>query len=579
MKFTIFLFRFTFTLFLSFFLFIIMFYFLYPIFYANSVIIPYSLYPFDICLKAPIAWKYIKIAYLFTYIYVSLLVSNNIFCLFLKNKLSHISYKPIQVKINPNSNLNLYVGTNSHNLPTYIVENALYQNVLITGTIGSGKTSSAMYPFTKQLICYQHNNSSKKLGMLILDVKGNFYQQVQKYAKEYNRMDDLKIIELGGSIKYNPLDKPDLNPIVLANRLKTILTLFSPNNSESYWLDKAETVLSESIKLCRLYNNSYVTFQELHKLINFPNYYEEKIANLRQLFQSGQLSHKDIYNLYSAIHFFENEFKSLDSRVLSILKSEISRITTLFISDYDISNTFSPKQEDINFSGFNEVIDNGKIVVLNMNISVYKNLSKIIAAYLKLDFQSEVLSRLSKHTTKPCVFISDEFHEYITVTDSDFFAQSREAKCINIVATQSYTSLLNSLKDNAAVKVITQNLINKLWFRTDDTFTIEDVQKQIGKEDKLRISKSISENAQETNFSYFTNSLKSKNSNLSESISSSINFDFIYDTKFFTQELETFSCLAFLSDGYKILSPQKLMMKPYFQEEKCKSQKAKYKII
>lgn len=579
MKFTIFLFRFTFTLFLSFFLFIIMFYFLYPIFYANSVIIPYSLYPFDICLKAPIAWKYIKIAYLFTYIYVSLLVSNNIFCLFLKNKLSHISYKPIQVKINPNSNLNLYVGTNSHNLPTYIVENALYQNVLITGTIGSGKTSSAMYPFTKQLICYQHNNSSKKLGMLILDVKGNFYQQVQKYAKEYNRIDDLKIIELGGSIKYNPLDKPDLNPIVLANRLKTILTLFSPNNSESYWLDKAETVLSESIKLCRLYNNSYVTFQELHKLINFPNYYEEKIANLRQLFQSGQLSHKDIYNLYSAIHFFENEFKSLDSRVLSILKSEISRITTLFISDYDISNTFSPKQEDINFSGFNEVIDNGKIVVLNMNISVYKNLSKIIAAYLKLDFQSEVLSRLSKHTTKPCVFISDEFHEYVTVTDSDFFAQSREAKCINIVATQSYTSLLNSLKDNAAVKVITQNLINKLWFRSDDTFTIEDIQKQIGKEDKLKISKSVSENAQETNFSYFTNSLKSKNSNLSESISSSTNFDFVYDTKFFTQDLETFSCLAFLSNGYKILSPQKLIMKPYFQEEKYKSQKAKYKII
>jgi len=34
----------------------------------------------------------------------------------------------------------------------------------------------------------------------------------------------------------------------------------------------------------------------------------------------------------------------LDSRVLSILKSEISRMTTTFISDYDILNTFSEQQ-------------------------------------------------------------------------------------------------------------------------------------------------------------------------------------------------------------------------------------------
>ena len=33
-----------------------------------------------------------------------------------------------------------------------IPEKGLYQNMLITGTIGTGKTSSAMYPFTKQLL-------------------------------------------------------------------------------------------------------------------------------------------------------------------------------------------------------------------------------------------------------------------------------------------------------------------------------------------------------------------------------------------------------------------------------------------
>lgn len=557
----------------------IMFYFLHPIFFANSLIIPYAIFPFDICIRAPTVWKSIKIMYLTVFIFSCLLFSNSIFTIFFKRKITKQSHKKI-FKINNSQNaLALYVGTNFKNENIFISEYGLYQNILITGTIGSGKTSSAIYPFTSQLMNYKSESNAEKLGMLILDVKGNFYKQVQKYAKDCNRSDDLKVIELGGSIFYNPLDKPDLNAIVLANRLKTILTLFSPNNSESYWLDKAETVLAECIKLCRLYNNGYVTFVELHKLVNSEDYYKEKLCYLRKLFQSGSLSDNNIYNLYSAINFFETEFKSLDSRVLSILKSEISRITTTFISDYDILHTFSPDRNNLNFTGFKEVIEDGKIVVLNMNIAKYKNLSKIIATYLKLDFQAEVLSRLSSNNPKPCAFISDEFHEYVTSTDSDFFSQSREAKCVNIVATQSYTSLLNSLKDQSTVKVIVQNLINKLWFRTDDIFTIEDAQKQIGKEDKEKISRTISENAQETNFNYFTNSLNSKNSNVSESISTNINFDFIYDTNFFTQKLETFSCLAFLSNGFKVMPPQEIKMKPFFEETKRNFQKSKYKII
>ena len=267
------------------------------------------------------------------------------------------------------------------------------------------------------------------------------------------------------------------------------------------------------------------------------------------------------------MNFFELEYKKLDERTISILKSEITRITNLFISDYQIKKVFCPKKKDLNFFGFQDVINKGKIVVLNMNISEYKNLSKVIAAYLKLDFQSEVMYKLKKIEAynRPVCFISDEYHEYVTVTDAEFFAQSREAKCINIVSTQSYTSLLNTLNNKSATKVIIQNLINKLWFRTDDTFTIEDAQKQIGKEEKEKTSRSISENAKETHFNYLFNIFNSKNSNISESLNSYTQTDYIYDTNFFTQNLETFSCIAFLSDGYKILKPEKIKLIPYFK--------------
>lgn len=406
--------------------------------------------------------------------------------------------------ISNNDDLTLEIGFNSSNSLIKIPEKSLYQNILVTGTIGTGKTSSAMYPFTEQLIEYKSNETEEKLGMLILDVKGNYYSKVNELCSKYKREDDLIIIDLSGNIKYNPLDKPHLNASVLADRLKTILLLFSPNNSEDFWLDKVSQILTESIKLCRLYNNNYVTLEELHNLIFFKDYYLEKVKLLKELFIKNTFSTEQVYNLLSSLNFFEKEYYSLDDRTISILKSEVSRITNLFISDYKVKNTFCPKKEDINFFGFSEVIEKGKIVVLNMNIANYKNLSKLIATYLKLDFQTEVITRLNNPnfnknsnfldifnstSNRPVCFISDEYQEYVTLSDSTFFAQSREAKCINIVSTQSYTSLLNTLNNEASVKVIIQNLVNKLWFRNDDIFTIEEAQKQIGKEEKRKLLK------------------------------------------------------------------------------------------
>ena len=564
------------------------------ILYANSVIITYGIHPFDICVKNPDLWKYIKFAFVISYLFSSIIISNFIY--FISEKLVKKlidTFKNISEKLNilkkkkreksqkvslsssffvdkKNEDLKLFIGNSFEDKSTiYLSSKSLYQNVLVTGTIGTGKTSSAMYPFTKQLIEYKADSSSEKIGMLVLDVKGNYYIKVSEFAENAGRKDDLIVIKLGGKYKYNPLHKPNLKPSVLANRLKTILLLFSPNNSESYWLDKVEQILTECIKLCRLYNNGYVTFEEIHKLISTENYYAEKIEILRNKFARNELTTEDVYNLMSSLNFFQKEFLSLDQRTLSILRSEITRITNVFVSDYEVYKTFNPPKEELNFFGFEDLINTGKIVVLNMNISEYKILSKIIATYLKLDFQTEVMARLANNFEKSdrtVAFISDEYHEYCTLSDSEFYAQSREAKCINIVATQSYTSLLNALNNQYSVEVIVQNLVNKFWFRTDDIYTIESAQKQIGKEDKEKMFRSISENARETTYSYFTNSLNSANSNISESISTQISYDFVFDTNYFTQELENFCALAFLSDGNKILKPQKIRLKPYFEK-------------
>ena len=232
-----------------------------PLYSAHEVIISYGFHPFDIVAKNPSLWKLLKTLYIFCFTFSIFVFGHFLYTrILLKFSFFESKMLPKEIPLPEKNSLHLLIGKTSSNDSFYLPENGLYQNFLITGTIGSGKTSSAMYPFTKQLMKFNYEHPENKIGMLILDVKGNFYHQVDEYAQQYKLKDDLIIIELNNHIYYNPLHKPDLKPQVLANRLKNILLLFSENNSESYWLDKAEEILTECIKLCRLYNNNYFNF-------------------------------------------------------------------------------------------------------------------------------------------------------------------------------------------------------------------------------------------------------------------------------------------------------------------------------
>lgn len=169
--------------------------FFYDVYTANSIMISFAVHPFNICEKYPDVWLLIKIIYIPIALISSLICINILYSsLFTRQKILK------KQTTTTSSDLNLKIF-NENNREIIVPEAGLYQNFLITGTIGSGKTSSVMYPFTKQLIKYNHADSSKKLGMLILDVKGNYYSMVKKYASYHGREKDLIVIEIGRRYK------------------------------------------------------------------------------------------------------------------------------------------------------------------------------------------------------------------------------------------------------------------------------------------------------------------------------------------------------------------------------------------
>ena len=60
-----------------------------------------------------------------------------------------------------------------------IPERGLFTGIAIFGAIGTGKTSCCMYPFAEQLIAYQAHDRGKRIGGLVLEVKGDFCHKVR----------------------------------------------------------------------------------------------------------------------------------------------------------------------------------------------------------------------------------------------------------------------------------------------------------------------------------------------------------------------------------------------------------------
>lgn len=455
------------------------------------------------------------------------------------------------------NNGEIYIGK-SLSESVYLNKEELYKNLLITGSIGTGKTSSGINKFCKYMI-------ENKISGLIIDIKGNYVNTVEKFLKNSSEC-ELIVISEESKIKYNPI-KSNVRSLEMANRLRRVLELVSvSNSSDSYWLDKVENVLFNLLVLIKYIDQSKLDLNEIHRLVTDDEYLKYNLEKLKNKSISEIEDVKTAHEINNVIMFFSKEYFNLDKRVISIVKSEITRLTIPFVTEYDICDKFATKsEEEINIS-FNS--NKHTIYVLSINMSKNFLLSKMLATFIKLEFQSTVLENIQ--TPKECFCICDEYQEFANTQDAHFLSLSREAKCMNIYSMQSYSSLINILKNEQASKVIIQNLVNKIWFRNDDNYTIQEILKQVGQERKVFKTSTISEGANESKKSLFSG-FKSNKSNISESVSYAENNDYIFSANVISRELETFEALVLLGNDGKMNEVKRVKLKGRYGNETNKN--------
>mgnify|MGYP001077879260 CR=1 FL=1 len=326
------------------------------------------------------------------------------------------------------------------------------------------------------------------------------------------------------------------------------------NENFNYYNELEKYIVAGEMAIEELDNDLLPQFKakaESGDQMDLTNYQE--LLNIKDRILRNEFSDEKLFELNSAILNINNDYLGLDDRTFGIIRAEITRMTSVFMSSVKYSKKFcSNRVSNIRFLS-------NKIYVLSLDIANNEKLSKIIATYLKLKFQREILGNHKKD--KSVFFLCDEYQEVCNAQDGNFFSLSREYKCINVISMQSYSSLVNSLLDEHLADVIIQNFVNKIWFRNDDYFTIQRIISILGKEKILNKSKSYTENGKNTRYNIFANKLISYKSDFSESYSENEVMQEKYTYDFFTQKLNTFEAMCMLSDGYKINLYEKIKFK------------------
>ena len=162
-----------------------------------------------------------------------------------------------------------------------IPERGLYTGIAILGAVGSGKTSCCMYPFANQILGYQSHDRAKRIGALMLEVKGDFCHQIRRILKRHRREEDYIEIGLDSGYCYNPLHN-DLDAYGLAYSIASLLNNLFGKGKEPFW-QQAYTNLVKFIILLHKTAFDYVTLFDVYYCAISPVVLEEKIKQAEEM--------------------------------------------------------------------------------------------------------------------------------------------------------------------------------------------------------------------------------------------------------------------------------------------------------
>ena len=212
-----------------------------------------------------------------------------------------------------------------------IPERGLYTGIAIIGAIGSGKTSACMYPYVAQLLGYKADDPAAKLGGLILEVKGDFCEQVRGILERAGRGADYVEVSLTSRFRYNPLHN-DLDAYALAFGIATLMTNLFGRGKEPFW-QQASTNLVKFVILLHQVLDDYVTLFQVYEHVINPDKLRAKIVAGQARFEAHNrrlVIDKDDYFVKNEIKAWEWHGDNTDTETWTYWSQDLEDTLTSF---------------------------------------------------------------------------------------------------------------------------------------------------------------------------------------------------------------------------------------------------------
>src|SRR2546426_7912611 len=169
-----------------------------------------------------------------------------------------------------------------------IADRGLFTGLAVFGAVGSGKTSGVILPAVEQLLSYKAHDPGRRIGGLVLEVKGDLCRRLHAILVNVDRVDDYIEVNLEGEWRYNPLHN-DQDAYASAFGIASLLNNLFGRGKEPFW-QQAYTNLVKFIILLHKVLYDYVTLFDVYECAINPKLLEQKIEEGERRFSGEYLS-------------------------------------------------------------------------------------------------------------------------------------------------------------------------------------------------------------------------------------------------------------------------------------------------
>ena len=222
-----------------------------------------------------------------------------------------------------------------------------------------------------------------------------------------------------------------------------------------------------------------------------------------------------------------------------------------------------------------DLIEQGKVLALNMPAGINPALSRAVGVMLKNAWLQALLMRPAKMKAnpgsyfRPAVFICDEYQAFASVGEDDpsgdekSFALTRQCRCIPIVATQSISSLRAVLGSSEAWRSLLQTLRTRIFLSLSDDASAKIASELCGQVAKIKESYTISETSKRSEVSPLSGRAGGGGGSMGATKSFREQREAVFHPRDFAL-LSNCQAICLPYDGAQSLEPRRVYLKPHY---------------